>query len=115
EMLPVYLDRATAEANGEKLHLKLTREGWLQPWIRVRANEREEEQRIAGMPEFRSLNPVEAIKPGASVLAEVETAGGRARPALAVQSFGRGRSAALLLGDLWRWDLRRADEKQSDL
>jgi uncharacterized membrane protein len=115
ELLPVYLDRSVADASGQELHLKLTREGWLQPWIRVRANEQEEEQRIAGMPGFRSLNHVEAIKPGASVLAEVETTGGTARPALAVQPFGRGRTAALLLGDLWRWDLRRVDDKQSDL
>jgi hypothetical protein len=67
------------------------------------------------MPGFRSLNRIDAIKPGASVLAEVETTGGVARPALVVQPFGRGRSAALLLGDLWRWHLRRVDDKQSDL
>lgn len=122
ELLPVYLDRVlpatnsgAGEVNTQPLHLKLTREGWLQPWIRVRANEQDEQARLVSMPGFRSLNRVESIKPGASVLAEVETAQGVARPALAVQPFGRGRAAALLLGDLWRWDLRREDAATSDL
>ena len=115
EMLPVYLDRSRGDVNTQPLHLKLTREGWLQPWIRVRANEQDEEARLVSMPAFRSLNRVEAIKPGASVLAEVETASSESRPALAVQPFGRGRTAALLLGDMWRWDLRREDATTSDL
>lgn len=115
EMLPVYLDRSRGEVNTQPLHLKLTREGWLQPWIRVRANEQDEEARLVSMPGFRSLNRVEAIKPGASVLAEVETASNESRPALVVQPFGRGRTAALLLGDMWRWDLRREDHATSDL
>ncbi len=115
EMLPVYLDRGTAEPAPDEYHLKLTREGWLQPWIRVRASEPDEQQRLAAMPGFRSLNRIEAIKPGASVLAEVETASGGAHPALVVQPFGRGRAAALLVGDLWRWTMRRPDVQQSDL
>ena len=49
------------------------------------------------------------------MLAQVETAGGEPRPALVVQPFGRGRTAALLVGDLWRWNLRREDHKESDL
>jgi uncharacterized membrane protein len=114
EMLPVYLDRSAPLAPSGGYRLKLTREGWLQPWVRVRANEEEEAQRLASMPTFKSLNRIDAIKPGASVLAEVEDNGGP-RPALVVQPFGRGRVGALLLGDLWRWELRREDHAQSDL
>lgn len=113
ELLPVYLDKTQGEANTQPLHLKLTREGWLQPWIRIRASEQDEQARLTAMPGFRSLNAVQSIKPGASVLAEVETAQGVARPALAVQPFGRGRTAALLVGDLWRWDLRREEAKDA--
>jgi hypothetical protein len=36
-------------------------------------------------------------------------------PALVEQRFGQGRVAALLVGDLWRWGLRRNDEKEDDL
>lgn len=114
EMLPVYLDRSSPVSPTAGYRLKLTREGWLQPWVRVRANEEDEAQRLAAMPAFKSLNRIDAIKPGASVLAEVEADEGT-RPALAVQPFGRGRVGALLLGDLWRWDLRREDHAESDL
>jgi uncharacterized membrane protein len=114
EMLPVYLDRSAPFAPSGGYRLKLTREGWLQPWVRVRANEEEEAQRLAAMPAFQSLNRIDAIKPGASVLAEVEDNSGP-RPALVVQPFGRGRVGALMLGDLWRWELRREDHAQSDL
>lgn len=115
EMLPVYLDRSPAEQPVSNYRLKLTREGWLQPWIRVRSTEPDEQQRLADMPPFHSLNRIDAIKPGASVLAEVESSAGAAHPAMVVQPFGRGRAAALLVGDLWRWDLRREEVSQSDL
>jgi uncharacterized membrane protein len=115
EALPVYLDRITPDAENQVYRLKLTREGWLQPWIRLRTNEPDEQQRLAKMPGFRSLNLVEAIKPGASILAEMETPQGKNMPALVVQPFGRGRTAALMVGDLWRWELRRAEGEQSDL
>lgn len=114
EMLPVYLDRAAPAAPELGYRLKLTREGWLQPWVRVRATEDDEAKRLDAMPPFKSLNRIDAIKPGASVLAEVE-ASGATHPALAVQPFGRGRVGALLIGDLWRWQLRRDDPEQSDL
>jgi uncharacterized membrane protein len=115
ELLPVYLDKMQGEVNTQPLHLKLTREGWLQPWVRIRASEQDEQDRLAAMPGFRSLNRIESIKPGASVLAEVETPQGMARPALVVQPFGRGRTAALLVGDLWRWGLRRQEAEDGTL
>jgi uncharacterized membrane protein len=115
EMLPVYLDRTVPTPALGGYRLKLTREGWLQPWLRVRATESEETERLAAMPAFQTVNRVEAIKPGASVLGEIETGDGAARPGLVVQPFGRGRVGAMLVGDLWRWDLRRADPAQSDL
>ncbi|MBX3442008.1 MAG: hypothetical protein KF774_06355 [Planctomyces sp.] len=114
ELLPVYLDRPES-AVADRYRLKLTREGWLQPWVRVRTTEPDEEQRLADMPSFRTANRISAIKPGATVLSEIEGRDGTAFPALVVQSFGRGQSAALLIGDLWRWDLRREEVSQSDL
>lgn len=115
DMLPVYLDRGAPQPSEQGFRLKLTREGWLQTWVRIRANERDEEQRLAGMPGFQTLNKIESIKPGAAVLAEVESGTGESHPALVVQPFGRGRAAALLIGDLWRWDMHRPDPQQSDL
>jgi uncharacterized membrane protein len=115
EMLPVYLDRGDPTATATGHRWLLTREGWLQPWARLRTNEQDEAKRLASMPEFHSLNAVRAIKPGASVLAQVTDREGTVHPALVVQPFGRGRTAALLVGDLWRWNLRRANSADSDL
>lgn len=114
EMLPVYLDRVDAAA-AEGYQLVLTREGWLQSWIRLRTNEEDEQKRLNAMPQFKSLNNVRAIKPGASVLAQVTSEDRTTRPALVAQQFGRGRTGAMLIGDLWRWNLRRADPAESDL
>ena len=35
-------------------------------------------------------------------------------PALVVQSFGKGHAAALLIGDLWRWKMRRENHTEDD-
>lgn len=106
DMLPVYLDQPPASSPPQEWRLTLTREGWLQPWARLRQNESDDQARLDGMPPFQVLNRVRGIKPGASVIATVQSGGGNPFPAVIVQRFGRGRTAALTLGDLWRWGLR---------
>ncbi|MDA1053986.1 MAG: glutamine amidotransferase [Planctomycetota bacterium] len=114
ELLPVYVDVPTVEP-AENYNLMLTREGWLQPWVRVRSTEQSEQKRLDEMPGFKTVNRVRSIKPGASVLAHVKGQGDETYPALVVQRFGKGQAAALLIGDLWRWNLRRAEAGESDL
>jgi hypothetical protein len=112
EMLPVYLDTKTTADPGEA-RLSLTREGWLQPWARLRTNEADERKRLAELPAFGVLNRVGAAKPAATVIATVNDGKGE-HPALVTQRFGRGRTAALLIGDLWHGGL--GDEvRQKDL
>ena len=115
ELLPVYVDRPQAGGSSAGHRLRLTREGWLQSWVRLRSNETDEDARLASMPEFQTLNQVRSIKPGASILAQVMSEDDTPRPALVVQPYGRGHTAALLIGDLWRWHLRRPDPANSDL
>ena len=112
DMLPVYLDRVEETKAAEALHLNLTREGWLQPWARLRDNEVDEKVRLQGMPPFQVLNPVREVKPGASVVATVSDAAGKTNAALVVQRFGRGRTAALPVGDVWRWGFHDAAAHQ---
>lgn len=115
ELLPVYCDRGPADAPAEGYRLLLSREGWLQPWVRLRSTEDEEQKRLAEMPPFVTVSRAGAIKPGAAVLASVQSTDGEDWPALVVQQFGRGRAAALAIGDLWRWNLRRKEGAESDL
>ena len=115
EMSPVYVGGRNVVHIDGPFRVQLTREGWLAPWMRLRSTEVAEQKRLAGMPTFATLNPIRGIKPGASVFATVETAERTDIPALVAQRFGKGRSAALLIGDMWRWAMRRKDGENQDL
>lgn len=120
DMLPVYLDRLggqVLEGDGDNrdpqpIHFDLAREGWLQAWARLYDNETQERARLEGMPAFRVVNRVRGVKPGASLIASGRDESGGEVPALAVQRFGRGRTAALMAGDMWRWGTRDADRQE---
>jgi uncharacterized membrane protein len=112
--LPVYLDRRSTTVPQGNLRWKLTREGWLEPWARVRANETDERARLEAMPPLLVANGLAAIKPGATVLAQVEDDTGTRFPALVAQNFGAGRVACLTAGDMWRWGLKDESD-QADL
>jgi len=114
EMLPVDLNRRLQQRTRGAVRLTLSREGWLQPWTRLRADEVSERARLKRMPSFRTLNRLAGVKPGAMVAAYAVDAQGKRYPAVAVQRYGRGRAAAVMIGDLWRWGLERKTEK-SDL
>lgn len=115
DLLPVYLSRHDDPPGDGEYHLVLTREGWLQPWVRTRKTEDDERRRLAAMMPFHTLSHVGTIKPGAVVLSEVRDADGQNSPALVAQTFGKGHVAALLVGDLWRWGLRRESLAEDDL
>lgn len=114
DMLPVYLDRVPAQRVARQYHLDLTREGWLQPWTRLRSTETDERARLQTMPPFEVLNLARDVKPGASVIATVGDDRAGRFPALVVQRFGHGRVAAMMVGDLWRWGFR-SESNQRDL
>jgi uncharacterized membrane protein len=109
EMLPIYLNNGAEQSSPGGYRLDLTREGWLQPWARLRNNEADEKKRLEDVPPFYVLNQVREFKPGASVIAKVTDQSGKSHDALVVQRFGNGRSAALLIGDLWHWGLKDKD------
>jgi uncharacterized membrane protein len=113
DMLPIYLDTKPEALPEGPLHLALTREGWLQPWIRLRANEADERQRLGELPYFGVFNRTGAAKPAAMVVATV-TDGHHDYPALVTQRFGRGRTAAMMIGDFWQSGLGDA-KRQTDL
>jgi uncharacterized membrane protein len=101
DMLPVYLDRVQ-EARGGAYRYDLTREGWLQAWLRLRSTEEQERERLDSLPLFRVLNSLREAKPGASILATVTDETGTSYPAVAVQRFGAGRVATVAIGDIYQ-------------
>ena len=110
--LPIYLDKQFERANSDNLSWKLTREGWVEPWTRVRPVETDERARLNAMPSFSVLNTIPRIKPGARVLAEVENAIGDRYPSLIAHNFGAGKVACIAVGDLWRWGMRGPSEQE---
>jgi uncharacterized membrane protein len=112
DMLPVYLDRGADVRPPESLKLDLSREGWLQPWARLRDNESAERQRLQNMPAFEVFNPTREVKPGASIIATAKDESGKEYPALVTQRFGRGQTAALMVGDVWRWGMQNAESRR---
>ena len=109
ELSPVYAPRSGKQKPSGPYTVELTREGLLQPWVRLRDTESAEKDRMRGMPSFLTLNEVGDVKPGASQLATATGEGDRKVPAMIAQRFGKGRTAALTVGDMWRWSMRRND------
>lgn len=110
DVLPVYLDRAPQHPNVPELSWSLTREGWVEPWARLRPTEEMERDRLARLPAFRVLNPFDHIKPGARALATVQDPQGNRYPSLVAQNFGYGRAACIAVGDIWRWGMQGPEE-----
>ncbi|MEM9588385.1 MAG: hypothetical protein AAGA03_13965, partial [Planctomycetota bacterium] len=113
ELSPVYARRRDGQSIQTPVRFQLSREGMLQPWMRLRDTEDAERKRLADLTPLTTVNAVGEIKPGASVLATVTTRDGEVFPAITSQRFGKGRTAAIVLGDVWRWAMHR-DEDNSD-
>lgn len=113
DLLPVYLSRLAEPLSG-KLKWSLTRDGWLESWTRSRETEQAEKARLNDAPPLTILTSSSDIKPGARILATVEDEQGKNAPSLVVQNFGEGRTAALLVGDLWRWSLQEKSPEADD-
>lgn len=111
-VLPISLDETSAGPTVRRFKLSLTREGWLQPWARLRSTEDDETVRLKSWPAFHTLNAAGREKPGATVIAEAVDAGGEKLPAVVAHRYGEGRCAAVLIGDLWRAQLQEADDQR---
>lgn len=139
QLLPVYGDSFSEDPSdwtdnpnqlvGQEVRFELTKEGWLQPFMRTADTETKEKERLAMMPGFQVLNRTTGVKPGASVLAQgkVGTMGmfsdsgafsdqnAETVPLFIVQKYGRGRTAAFMIGDWWRWAMHRKSNEQSPM
>ena len=115
DLLPVYL-RGQEQSNLKDVaaNYSLTREGQLQPWLRLRATKQDEVARLALLPAIQTWNSVADVKPGAATLATLQV-DQQTLPGLVSQRFGKGQSAALMVGDFWRWSLLRSSSEKDDL
>ena len=107
--LPVYLDRKAPALPQGEMTWDLTREGWLEPWMRVRATVTDERQALASAPHVLVSNGLNGVKPGATVLASVTDETGTVFPAFIEQNYGSGRVACLTVGDMYEGRVGDAD------
>ncbi|WP_145449260.1 hypothetical protein [Gimesia panareensis] len=105
-LLPVYFSHSSEPKLATDVQFELTRDGWLQPWLRHHKQEQDEQKRLAEMPAFKTINRVDSTKPGAILAAEAKSSPRSAVPAIASQRYGLGRVTAITIGDLWRWRLK---------
>jgi uncharacterized membrane protein len=108
DALPVVLERVNRTSNGDipPMHLEIrpTRAGESHAVTQIARSEAESSSRWPELPPLTSVNPIRAIKPGATVLL---TGSDRRRdqPVLAWQRYGRGKSIAQTVQDSWLWQM----------
>ncbi len=105
DALPVVLDPGlVGEGFWGEFTVTPTRAGETHAATQIAATEAESTARWAGLPPLSSFNPVTRLKPGATALL---TGQGEAFPGeqvvLAYQRFGRGKTLAMPVHDLWMW------------
>ncbi|MGE5360221.1 MAG: glutamine amidotransferase [Bacteroidales bacterium] len=93
---------ASDRPGDDKLHV--TADGREHAIMRVGTTPAESDRLWAALPPVASVNTVGASRPGAKVLATA-TVSGTSRPLLAVQQYGRGRTAEFTGEGSWRWKM----------
>jgi uncharacterized membrane protein len=116
DVLPVVLELPPGgEERWGELTVLPTRAGATHGMLQLAATEEESAARWEGLPPLSTFNPVSRVKPGATTLL---TGRGDAfageQVVLAWQRFGRGRSVAFPVWDLWTWRMH-ADIPLEDL
>jgi uncharacterized membrane protein len=111
EVLPVSLsDRSSgvvraSNRRGERYTVSVTADGESHPAMRIGSTPEEMARRWGAVPALAGVATLGAPRPGAQVLAVVRADDG-ARPLVAVQRFGQGRSMVFTGEASWRWRMR---------
>jgi uncharacterized membrane protein len=106
EILPVHLPNAASTFQRVYATAELAPAGIDNALCRLVDDPAKNTDRWKKMPEMANWQLVGDPKPGAAVLAEVTPPGHRPSPLLVTQPYGRGRTAVLATGGMWRWQMR---------
>ena len=103
EMLPVRLPEGNLTFHRDQVPQEPTAAGLTSPICRLAEEAAASAERWKKMPQLANYNEVGETKPGAVTLLEVNPPGRRRMPLLAVENYGRGRTAVFATGGSWRW------------
>jgi uncharacterized membrane protein len=119
EVLPVDLETGARAKSAEPYYspilVKPTRAGLTYPVTQLGATEKDTSAKWDEMPEVSTVNPLAAVKPGATILLTGSTNDKRDQVVLAFQRYGRGKALAFSVQDSWIWkmDAKVAVEDQT--
>jgi uncharacterized membrane protein len=106
EVLPVVLDNDNGRKSAayfSMLGVRPTRSGETSPVTQIAESEARSLERWNEMPEVSSVNPIHAVKPGATSLLQATDRQKQDQIVLAYQRYGRGKAVALPIQDSWLW------------
>jgi uncharacterized membrane protein len=106
ESLPIVLDAAAnARAGAFFSHVAIepARAGLTHPIAQLAATEKASIEAWSKLPSLTSVNPIDTVKPGATVLLKGEDDRGRDQVILSAQRYGRGKAIAFAVQDSWLW------------
>ncbi len=89
----------------ERVNIAPTRAGQAHSATQIAAGEEASTARWRDLPQVTTVNLALPAKPGATVLLNGASEGGRTQTMLAFQQYGRGKSIAFLAQDSWQWQM----------
>ncbi|MEX2260594.1 MAG: glutamine amidotransferase [Bryobacteraceae bacterium] len=113
ELLPVSLPDRKGTFHRDEANPELTATGRDNLICRLEEQPDRNAERWKKLPLLADYQEVGAPKPGAVVLAEARPAAGGKYPLLAIQNYGRGRSAIFATSGSWRWQMQQPLEDRT--
>ncbi len=117
EALPITLDAAANAKAGlyfSKIAVEPARAGLAHPIAQLAATEKLSVEAWGKLPPLTSVNPIDTVKPGATVLLKGEDERGKDQVVLSAQRYGRGKAVTFAVQDSWLWRMH-ASMPETDL
>ena len=105
DAMPVTLASGKTAASISELKVRPTRAGEAHAVTQLGETQEASADRWKSLPPLTSVNVVDAIKPGATVLLSATDERRRDRVVLAYERYGRGKSIAFPAQDSWHWQM----------
>jgi uncharacterized membrane protein len=105
DLLPTFLPTSKDTFHRDPATAELTAAGGASPITRLIDDPAKNVARWKTLPYMNDYQDAGMPKPGATILAQLHTAGHGAMPLLTTQSYGRGRTAILATSGTWRWQM----------
>jgi uncharacterized membrane protein len=105
DLLPTFLPNAKGTFHRDPAFPQLTAAGADSAVMRLVDDPAQNVERWKKLPYMMDYQDAGNPKPGATVLAEMTTAGRAKLPLLVTQNYGRGRTAIMATSGTWRWQM----------